>query len=76
MERPQRQRKPTSKVKGENDLDDLQTEAPLAPPKYTLPPSDAWQYLATPEAVRTHALTKSNKITGEVHEFYKFGANQ
>jgi hypothetical protein len=72
--RPQREKKPTEKVK-------VATKAPqktddkeyVIPPKYVMPALDLKWSQEPKEITKIYDHTKTSKITGEKVDFYKLG---
>lgn len=78
MDRPQRAKKPTSKVQTDPKPDEEFKEEPIviAPPKYKLPDAVPQHFVPPAEISKSLALIKIDEATGERHDFYKLAPNQ
>lgn len=78
MDRPQRAKKPTSKVQTDPKPDEEIKNEPIiiAPPKYKLPDPVPQHFLQPAEIPKSLTLVKADEETGERHEFYKLVPNQ
>ena len=76
MDRPQREKKPTEKVKPASAVakknDDISGD-PVVPQRYVLPDQDSKWYVGPKEVAKFHAHTKRSKVTGESLDFYRLG---